>query len=91
MTQSVSTPAVRLTNEVTPVQTIGRWFCSTNSLYSSFMEEQVTNLQVVCALATFLFLALAVFATASSLFVTLLLLALAGLCSHGLWEKGGAS
>lgn len=91
MTQSVSTPAVRLTNEVTPVQTIGRWFCSTNSLCSSFMEEQVTNLQVVCALATFLFLTLAVFTVQKDVLVTVLFLALAAVCSRGIVEKGGES
>ncbi len=84
-------PTGRLTNEVTPVQTIGRWFCSTNSLCSSFMEEQVTNLQVVCALATFLFLALAVFTVQRNVLVTVLFLALAAFCRRGLDEKGGES
>lgn len=89
MTKSVSTPAVRLTNEVTPVQTIGRWFCSTNSLCSSFMEEQVTNLQVLSALCMFLFLTLAIFSYQKDVLVTVLFLALAAVCSRGIVEKGG--
>ena len=72
-------------------QSLLLWLGSENVWCSSLMEETVTNLQVLRVLATFLFLTLAVFATASSLFVTLLFLALAGLCSHGLWEKGGAA
>lgn len=73
------------------LEAIARWLQSTNSFCSSLMGEQVTHLQVLRVLATFLFLTLAVFGAASSLFVTLLFLALAGLCSHGLWEKGGAA
>lgn len=73
------------------MQTIGRWFCSTNSLCSSFMEEQVTNLQVVCALATFLFLTLAVFSVPRDIFITLLFIALAAFCRRGMEKKGGIS
>ena len=89
--QATISPAGRLTHEATMLQSLLTWLCRKNGLCSSLMEETVTNLQVLRVLATFLFLTLAVFATASSLFVTLLFLALAGLCSHGLWEKGGAA
>ena len=65
------------------------WLRSTNSLCSSLMEEQVTNLQVVCALATFLFLTLAVFTVQRDVLVTVLFLALAAVCSRGIVEEGG--
>ena len=81
--------AGRLSNEVTMQRNFFRWLRSVNSFCSSFMEEQVTNLQVVCALATFLFLTLAVFTVQKDVLVTVLFLALAAVCSRGLDEKGG--
>lgn len=83
--------AGRLSNEVTMRRNLFGWFHSVNSFCSSFMEEQVTNLQVVCALATFLFLTLAVFTVQRDVLVTGLFLALAAFCRRGLDEKGGES
>lgn len=81
--------AGRLSNEVTMQRNFFGWLSSTNSLCSSLMEEQVTNLQVVCAMCTFLFLTLAVFTVQRDVLVTVLFLALAAVCSRGLDEKGG--
>lgn len=65
------------------------WLHSVNSFCSSLMGEQVTHLQVLCALATFVFLTLAVFTVQRDFLVTLLFLALAAFCRRGLDEKGG--
>ena len=81
--------AGRLSNEVTMQRNFFGWLRSTNSLCSSLMGEQVTNLQVVCALATFLFLTLAVFTVQKDVLVTVLFLALAAVCSRGIVEEGG--
>lgn len=81
--------AGRLSNEVTMRRNLFGWFHSVNSFCSSLMGEQVTHLQVLCAMCTFLFLTLAVFTTASSVLFTLLFLALAALCSRGIVEEGG--
>ena len=83
--------AGRLSNEVTMQRNFFGWLRSTNSLCSSLMEEQVTNLQVVCAMCTFLFLTLAVFTVQKDVLVTVLFLALAAVCSRGIVEKGGES
>lgn len=84
-------PAGRLSNEVPPLKAIARWLQSTNSLCSSLMEEQVTHLQVLSALSTFLFLTLAVFSVPRDIFITLLFIALAAFCRRGMEKKGGIS
>lgn len=81
--------AGRLSNEVTMRRNLFGWFHSVNSLCSSLMGEQVTNLQVVCAMCTFLFLTLAVFTVQKDVLVTVLFLALAAVCSRGIVEEGG--
>lgn len=81
--------AGRLSNEVTMQRNFFGWLRSTNSLCSSLMEEQVTNLQVLCALCMFLFLTLAVFTVQRDVLVTVLFLALAAVCSRGIVEEGG--
>ena len=91
MTQSVSTPAVRLANEVAKQRNRFAWLHRVNSFCSSLMEEQVTHLQVLCALCMFLFLTLAVFTVQKDVLVTVLFLALAAVCSRGIVEKGGES
>ena len=67
------------------------WLRSTNSLCSSLMGEQVTHLQVLSALSTFLFLTLAVFSVPRDIFITLLFIALAAFCRRGMEKKGGIS
>ena len=52
------------------------------------MGEQVTHLQVLCAMCTFLFLTLAVFTVQRNVLVTVLFLALAAVCSRGIVEEG---
>lgn len=84
-------PAGRLSNEVTMQRNFFGWLRSTNSLCSSLMGEQVTHLQVLCAMCTFLFLTLAVFTVQRDVFVTVLFLALAAVCSRGIVEEGGES
>lgn len=81
--------AGRLTNEVTMQEAIAGWLQSTNSFCSSLMGEQVTHLQVLCAMCTFLFLTLAVFTVQRNVLVTVLFLALAAVCSRGIVEEGG--
>ena len=81
--------AGRLSNEVTMQRNFFGWLRSTNSLCSSLMGEQVTHLQVLCALCMFLFLTMAVFTVQRDVLVTVLFLALAAVCSRGLDEKGG--
>ncbi len=76
--------AGRLSNEVTMRRNLFGWFHSVNSFCSSLMEEQVTHLQVLCALCMFLFLTLAVFTVQTDIFVTLLFLALAAFCLRGM-------
>ena len=66
-----------------------QWFQRTNSFCSSLMGEQVTHLQVLSALATFLFITLAVFTAQRDVFVTVLFILLAAFCRRGLEEKGG--
>ena len=80
--------AGRLSNEVTMLEAIARWLQSTNSFCSSLMGEQVTHLQVLCAMCTFLFLTLAVFTVQRNVLVTVLFLALAAVCSRGIVEEG---
>lgn len=84
-------PAGRLSNEVTLAEAIGLWLHSSNSFCSSLMEEQVTHLQVLSALSTFLFLTLAVFSVPRDIFITLLFIALAAFCRRGMEKKGGIS
>lgn len=67
------------------------WLHSVNSFCSSLMEEQVTHLQVLSALSTFLFLTLAVFSVPRDIFITLLFIALAAFCRRGMEKKGGIS
>lgn len=81
--------AGRLTNEATMLEAIARWLQSTNSFCSSLMGEQVTHLQVLCAMCTFLFLTLAVFSAPRDIFITLLFIALAAFCRRGMEKKGG--
>ncbi len=81
--------AGRLSNEVTMQRNIFGWIHRVNSFCSSLMGEQVTHLQVISALATFIFLTLAVFTVQRDVLVTVLFLALAAVCSRGLDEKGG--
>lgn len=76
--------AGRLSNEVTMRRNLFGWFHSVNSFCSSLMGEQVTHLQVLCALCMFLFLTLAVFTVQTDIFVTLLFLALAAFCLRGM-------
>lgn len=91
MTNQATINAGRLSNEVTMQRNLFGWLRSVNSFCSSFMEEQVTNLQVLCALCMFLFLTLAVFTVQKDVLVTVLFLALAAVCSRGIVEKGGES
>ena len=91
MTNQTTINAGRLMNEVTMLEAIARWLQSTNSFCSSLMGEQVTHLQVLSALCMFLFLTLAVFIVQRDVFVTVLFLALAAVCSRGIVEEGGES
>ena len=79
--------AGRLSNEVTPLKAIVRWLQSPSSLCSSLMEEQVTHLQVISALATFIFITLAVFTFQRDLLVTVLFIALAAFCRRGIGQE----
>ena len=81
--------AGRLSNEVTMRRNLFGWLRSVNSFCSSLMGEQVTHLQVLCALCMFLFLTLAVFTVQRDVLVTVLFLALAAVCSRGIVEEGG--
>ena len=67
------------------------WLRSTNSLCSSLMGEQVTHLQVISALATFIFLTLAVFTVQKDILITVLFIALAAFCRRGMGQEGGES
>ena len=89
MTQSVSTPAGRLANEVSKQRNRFAWLHRVNSFCSSLMEEQVTHLQVLSALCMFLFLTLAIFSYQKDVLFTVLFVALAAVCSRGIVEKGG--
>ena len=55
------------------------------------MGEQVTHLQVLSALATFIFLTLAVFTVQKDVLVTVLFIALAAFCRRGMGQEGGES
>ena len=81
--------AGRLSNEVTMQRNLFGWLHSVNSFCSSLMGEQVTHLQVLSALCTFVFLTLAVFTVQRNVLVTVLFLALAAVCSRGIVEEGG--
>lgn len=82
-------PAGRLSNEVTMRRNLFGWLRSVNSFCSSLMGEQVTHLQVLCAMCTFLFLTLAVFSAPRDIFITLLFIALAAFCRRSMEKKGG--
>lgn len=79
--------AGRLSNEATMQRNIFGWIHRVNSFCSSLMGEQVTHLQVISALATFIFLTLAVFTVQKDVLVTVLFLALAAFCRRGLDSK----
>ena len=89
MTNQATINAGRLSNEVTMQRNLFAWLHRVNSFCSSLMEEQVTHLQVLCALCMFLFLTLAVFTVQRDVLVTVLFLALAAVCSRGIVEEGG--
>lgn len=89
MTNQATINAGRLSNEVTMRRNLFGWLRSVNSFCSSLMGEQVTHLQVLCAMCTFLFLTLAVFTVQRDVLVTVLFLALAAVCSRGIGEEGG--
>lgn len=68
------------------IQSLRLWLGSENTLCSSLMEERVTHSQVLRVLAMFFFLTLAIFATASSMWISVLFLVIAALLGSSVME-----